>query len=206
MEPMKSVSKLDNEFFAWTKQWERGESPGESSNGDLLRLAEELHRCNYRIWNNEDIARRQDLPDGELRKVKNAVDVLNQKRNDTIEQIDEFLLQNYFSHLADADLPIRTETPGSALDRLSVLSLKIYRMREQTKRKDVDGAHIILCTKKLSILMQQMADLQEAIRQVLQDLEQGRIKMKLYRQFKMYNDPNLNPALYTNGAKLNKQD
>jgi hypothetical protein len=201
MEPKETVGGLHEAFLKWTEVWDRCGIPEEKSAKDLEELPRELHRCNYLVWNNEDLARKQDLPNGELRRVKNTVDTLNQHRNDTIELIDEFLLTHYFSHLMEADLPMRTETPGSAIDRLSVLSLKIFRMREQTQRSNVDEHHVQRCNRKLGILLQQRADLEAAILQVLTDLGRGIIKMKLYRQFKMYNDPNLNPALYKTDVK-----
>ena len=169
-------------------------SPPPSKELESLILQLLVH--NHSLWLQEDFVRRRDVADSAIVDAKRTIDALNQKRNDTIEMIDMWLFENYYRHHGDSDVPLRTETPGSAFDRLSILSLKIYYMSEQTQRKDVDETHRLSCARKLEILRQQQKNLQQALGDMVVALNQGAIKMVLYRQFKMYNDPNLNPQLY----------
>ncbi len=165
------------------------------------------HFHNRSLWAQEDLARRTQAPDAEIVANKRAIDRHNQARNDAIERIDEFLL----SALGLVDpatigsaLPVSTvapgarlnsETAGSMLDRISILGLKIAAMREQTQRSDVDDAHRQACGERLQRLIQQRADLGACFDELLADARTGRAYFKVYRQFKMYNDPRLNPAL-----------
>lgn len=165
------------------------------------------HFHNRSLWAQEDLARRTQAPDAEIVANKRAIDRHNQARNDAIERIDEFLL----SALGLVDpatigsaLPVSTvapgarlnsETAGSMLDRISILGLKIAAMREQTQRSDVDDAHRQACGERLQRLIQQRADLGACFDELLADARAGRAYFKVYRQFKMYNDPRLNPAL-----------
>ncbi|HTX19066.1 MAG TPA: DUF4254 domain-containing protein [Bacteroidota bacterium] len=165
----------------------------------------ELLSRNHELWLHEDFARRRDVAAAEIAETKHAIDSLNQRRNDTIERIDEWLLEHHYGAMAEKNLPLRTETPGSALDRLSILSLKIYYMSEQTKRTDVDDAHRAECRARLRVLKRQQKNLREALKQVLSDLNRGVIRMIVYRQFKMYNDPALNPQLYDKKARGNSR-
>jgi len=163
----------------------------------------ELHHLNFLLWEEEDQARRTDLDATILVRIKRSGHQLNQQRNDAVERIDEWLLENHYGYLADASLPLRTETPGSALDRLSILSLKIYYMGKQLERRDVDEQHIETCRSKLEVLLMQKEDLERALSELIWDLNDGRIRMKAYRQFKMYNDPNLNPHLHGSRKSVN---
>jgi len=163
---------------------------------------EENHAHNCALWEQEDLARRRDVPDSEIAANKRAIDAHNQKRNDAIERIDEHILA------ALQDLTVRrgarqhSETAGAMVDRLSILSLKIKAMREQTRRKDVGKAHIDSCRARLDLLSQQRADLAACLDRLLAEAQRGEAFFKVYRQFKMYNDPTLNPALYrTVGGK-----
>jgi hypothetical protein len=165
------------------------------------------HFHNRSLWAQEDLARRTLAPDADIVANKRAIDRHNQARNDAIERIDEFLL----SALGLVDpatigsaLPVSTvapgarlnsETAGSMLDRISILGLKIAAMREQTQRTDVDDAHRQACGERLQRLIQQRADLGACYDALLADARAGRAYFKVYRQFKMYNDPRLNPAL-----------
>lgn len=165
------------------------------------------HFHNRSLWAQEDLARRTQAPDAEIVANKRAIDRHNQARNDAIERIDEFLLSALGlvdpATLASA-LPrstvaagarLNSETAGSMLDRISILGLKIAAMREQTLRQDVDAAHRQACAERLQRLEQQRADLGACFDELLADARTGRAYFKVYRQFKMYNDPRLNPAL-----------
>ena len=165
------------------------------------------HFHNRSLWAQEDLARRTRVPDAEIVANKRAIDRHNQARNDAIERIDEFLLSALGlvdpATIASA-LPLSTappgarlnsETAGSMLDRISILGLKIAAMREQTLRSDVDAAHRQSCAERLQRLIQQRADLGHCFDGLLADARAGRAYFKVYRQFKMYNDPRLNPAL-----------
>jgi cell division protein FtsB len=162
-----------------------------------------LHLLNYHLWHQEDIARKTDVDDSVIADVKRKIDKLNQTRHDTIERIDDYLCQILNSqNLNNPSLPMNSETPGSIIDRMSILSLKIYHMEEQTKRKDVDIEHIQRCQAKVNILKEQEADLKNCLKILLDEIFSGRKKLKVYRQFKMYNDPMLNPQIYEGNKKL----
>jgi hypothetical protein len=156
------------------------------------------HEQNYRLWHEEDIARSEDVCDARLADVKRKIDKLNQRRNDLIEQLDELLIEQ----LAEADVQpqadarLNTETPGSVIDRLSILALRIFHMRRQFERVDVDQQHRDKSKTRLDVLNQQRTDLLQSLRELLDDVFSGRKCLKVYRQMKMYNDPTLNPYLY----------
>jgi RNase H-fold protein (predicted Holliday junction resolvase) len=154
------------------------------------------HANNGALWEQEDLARRRHVPDAEIAANKRAIDGHNQKRNDAIERIDETLLQSFSGVVRKADARLSSETAGAMIDRLSILSLKIKAMREQTLRKDVDRQHVETCSAKLSRLMEQRSDLASCLDRLLAECERGESYFKIYRQFKMYNDPKLNPAVY----------
>jgi hypothetical protein len=157
---------------------------------------EDNHRFNCALWAEEDLARRRNVPDAEIAKNKRAIDGFNQKRNDAIERIDELLLSSLSSVPKRPEAKQNSETAGAMVDRLSILSLKIFHMRLQTQRKDADTAHIEACSAKLARLVEQRTDLAACFDRLLQEAARGEAFFKIYRQFKMYNDPNLNPALY----------
>lgn len=158
------------------------------------------HRMNFELWHEEDIARRDDLGPERVREAKRTIDRCNQSRNDAIEQIDVWFLAQLPS--ATPASPQHSETPGMIIDRLSILSLKIYHMRLEAKREDATAEHREKCGAKTAILETQARDLQNCLASLLTDLERGARHFKLYRQLKMYNDANLNPQLYRkDGAK-----
>lgn len=192
------VYHLFNSYQIWTRMWHDDEALQPEDNSIFMQVALELHKYNYLIWHQEDIARRSDIDADAIARVKRTIDKLNQKRNDSIERIDEWLCNNKYAHLMTQNLPLRTETPGSVFDRLSILALKVFHMREQTERIGVEQSLIDACQQKLKILLKQQKDLQESLISMLNDLNNGNIRMKIYRQFKMYNDPDLNPQLYKN--------
>jgi hypothetical protein len=192
-----ALERLFDLFPSMTERWHDDRASEDHCDDELLCMVLDLHRQNYLLWHQEDIARREDIGDAAIAAVKRAIDQLNQKRNDAIERIDEWLLNNRYGRLEGQDLPLRTETPGSVFDRLSILSLKIFHMREQTERTDAGRAHRDSCLQKLDILLLQQRDLRGALVQMFTDLDSGNIRMRVYRQFKMYNDPSLNPQIYT---------
>ena len=162
----------------------------------LWEAIETNHRHNSLLWDEEDLARRRQVPDTEIAANKRAIDGHNQKRNDAIERIDERLLNDFSAAKKNANARLSSETPGAMIDRLSILSLKIHHMRLQTQRSDVDRAHIENCLAKLNHLSEQRTDLAACLDRLLAEIPRGESYFKVYRQFKMYNDPALNPALY----------
>jgi hypothetical protein len=166
------------------------------SRGALWTAIEDNHRYNCLLWDEEDLARRRHASDAEIAGNKRAIDGYNQKRNDAIERIDEALLGYFSGKPASGDARLSSETPGGMTDRLSILSLKIRNMRLQTLRADVDRAHIEECQAKLARLIEQRADLGACLDRLLAECARGESRFKVYRQFKMYNDPRLNPAVY----------
>jgi len=162
----------------------------------LWRWVEANHRFNTLLWGEEDKARRTDVDAAEIAASKRLIDQYNQKRNDAIEALDEAILAE-LQHVTPAeDARLNSETAGAMIDRLSILSLKIFHMREQTERTDASPEHIETCRNKLERLQLQRRDLISCLDQLLREAEAGRAYFKVYRQFKMYNDPTLNPYLY----------
>ena len=147
-------------------------------------------------WHFEDIIRDPHIDPSEALSLKRRIDRSNQDRTDLVEQIDSYFRQ-YFSDVKPLpNATINTESPAWAVDRLSILALKIYHMREQAERHDASQEHIAKCKAKLAVLEEQQVDLSTAIDQVLDDIKAGSKYMKVYRQMKMYNDPDTNPVLY----------
>jgi hypothetical protein len=175
--------------------------------GDLWTWVQANHRCNSLLWAEEDLARRTTVADAEIAANKRAIDGHNQARNDATERVDEILLMAM--GLVDAasarsDAPVSTvppgarlnsETAGSIIDRLSILALKARAMRLQTGRQDVDEAHRAASRIKFDRLQQQRSDLGACLDALLAEAAAGRAYFKVYRQFKMYNDPRFNPVL-----------
>ena len=147
-------------------------------------------------WHLEDIIRDENIDPVEALALKRRIDRSNQDRTDLVEEIDTYFRQQYADVTVKDDATINTESPAWAIDRLSILALKIWHMREQTERADADAAHIAKCQAKLDVLLEQRVDLTTAIDQLLDDIAAGRKYMKVYRQMKMYNDPETNPVLY----------
>ncbi len=146
-------------------------------------------------WHYEDLIRDPDIEPGAALKLKRKIDASNQDRTDLVEYIDSYFLQKYKGVKILEDATINTESPAWAIDRLSILALKIYHMKEETEREDASEDHLKACGQKLSVLMEQKKDLSAAIDQLLADIEAGRKYMKVYKQMKMYNDDELNPVL-----------
>lgn len=164
----------------------------------LLEVVCRQHQQNFRLWHQEDIARSPEVSDADLAVVKRTIDQLNQQRNDLIEKVDDYLVREL---TAQGVIPwksarLNTETPGSVIDKLSILSLRIFHMEEQVFRSDATDEHREKVKAKLEILHEQLRDLSNSLKELLDDIYAGRKRMKVYRQFKMYNDPTLNPYLY----------
>lgn len=161
---------------------------------DLFTMIHANHTWNRALWREEDLARRTDAADSEIAGNKRAIDRYNQQRNDAVELIDEWLLA--------AGAPIRddgwlnSETAGSIIDRLSINALKIHHMAQQAERHEAGAEHVDRCRAKLAVMHRQRKDLLDCLQRLLNGLRDGSCGYRLYRQFKMYNDPNLNPCLY----------
>jgi len=147
-------------------------------------------------WHLEDIIRLPSINPTEALKIKRRIDKSNQERTDMVEKMDDYFLDQFKHVEPKPAAKINSETPAWLLDRMSILLLKIYHMKEQTERKDVSEEHLAKCQAKLAILSEQKTDMQMAFDQLMEDILYGERKMKVYRQMKMYNDATLNPMLY----------
>lgn len=158
----------------------------------------EQHSFNYRLWHEEDLARCPDADDQVIARVKRAIDGFNQQRNDWIEKIDDEI-SGFLDRLKvtpDENARLNSETPGSVIDRLSILALRIYHLEEQRDRADATADHRESVANKLAVCLLQQSDLGRSLAELLDDIFSGRKRHRTYRQFKMYNDPTLNPYLY----------
>lgn len=164
-----------------------------------LSLVEQNHRFNYELWHHEDNARRDDKGFEFVYKAKRKIDRCNQQRNDYMEKMDRYLVEQLHPR-QDKAVPFHSETPGMIIDRLSILALKRYHMHLQTERTDVAESHRQQCCHKLSVIETQQKDLAQALDDLLVLVEQGKRSFRVYYQFKMYNDPTLNPQLYKKGG------
>jgi hypothetical protein len=176
-----------------TARWHRAETclAGE---GLLAGLVLEQHRANYDLWHEEDEARSPEASDAMIARVKRAIDRLNQRRNDLVEQIDVMLLREAGEQNESA--PLHSETPGLIVDRLSILALKIFHTAEEARRESASEEHRERNRARLAVLLQQRSDLAGCLDELWEQIVAGERRFRLYRQMKMYNDPELNPALY----------
>lgn len=147
-------------------------------------------------WHLEDIIRDPQIDPVEALALKRRIDRSNQERTDLVERIDSYFWEQYHNIQPQPDAKINTESPAWAIDRLSILHVKIYHMQEQVNRTDVSAEQHEKCTQKLAVLCEQLQDMTTSISQLLSDYASGARIMKVYRQMKMYNDPTLNPVLY----------
>ena len=146
-------------------------------------------------WHYEDIIRDKHIDPVDALTLKRQIDASNQDRTDTVEYIDSYFLEKFKNLEPKADATINSESPAWAIDRLSILALKIYHMHEEANREDASQEHQMKCKAKLDVLLEQRVDLSTAINQLLEDIAAGKKYMKVYRQMKMYNDDELNPVL-----------
>lgn len=151
-------------------------------------------------WHLEDIIRDPAIDPVEALALKRRIDRSNQDRTDMVEELDSYFLQKYAGVEVLPEAVINTESPAWAIDRLSILALKIWHMQEQASRADADEEHRARCRARLDVLLEQRADLSQAVDTLLDDIAAGRRYMKVYRQMKMYNDPTTNPVLYGGAA------
>ncbi|MGD9978829.1 MAG: DUF4254 domain-containing protein [Bacteroidales bacterium] len=152
-------------------------------------------------WHLEDIIRDPKIEPIKALEIKRRIDSSNQDRTDLVEMIDSYFLEKYTTVKPQEDATINTESPAWAIDRLSILALKIYHMQQEVLRTDTAKEHTDKCQARLNILLEQKGDLSSAIDQLLDDIKNGKKYMKVYRQMKMYNDPSLNPVLYAQKSK-----
>ena len=180
-----------------------GPPPAAHAHG-LWHWIERNHVCNALLWDQEDRARRTDVPDAEIVRCKRSIDRHNQQRNDAVEAIDACLLQALGDDRMNALAPLHSETPGAMVDRLSILALKLHHMAIQAGRLEAGSEHVRNCSAKHERLQRQRRDLRDCLERLLREVALGAVRFGLYRQFKMYNDPALNPFLYGSpeGARL----
>ncbi len=191
--PHLNVDELAQRHAAWTVAWHQGPTSPEAAPPWVA--IERNHRMNFDLWHEEDMARRDDLGAERVRQAKRLIDRCNQARNDAIEELDVWLQGQLPA--ASEDRPQHSETPGMIIDRLSILSLKLYHMRIEAGRDSAAEAHRRKCRERCGILETQLADLKACLASLLDELVRGARRFKLYRQLKMYNDAALNPQLYS---------
>lgn len=193
-----AIDSLLADLVAW---WHEVE-PHHDEEGLLGRICD-LHRFNFLLWHEEDIARSPDVTDAKIAQVKRAIDRYNQARNDAIEKVDDWLIAELAARgiAPSQGAPAATETPGAAIDRLSILELRRYHMREQVNRPDATHEHRAKAAEKLVVLDAQRDHLVEAVDRLLSEIFAGKRPLRVFRQMKMYNDPTMNPYLYKTGAK-----
>lgn len=194
MVDVKAITALHRETV---EKWHQGEI--DNRHERFLNVVCRQHQRNFQLWHEEDIARSTDVSNTELAGVKRRIDKLNQQRNDFIERLDDCLIQELqeLHIVADPEARLNTETPGSVIDRLSILALRIYHMREQADRGDASAEHRQKAEERLATLYRQHADLSTSLQELLEDIFAGRKQIKIYRQMKMYNDASMNPYLYS---------
>ena len=157
-------------------------------------------------WHLEDIVRDPSIEPSEGLLIKRKIDASNQQRTDVVEKIDDYFLKKFENVAKEKSATINTESPAWAIDRLSILAIKIYHMNVEANRPDASDEHRDICKRKLDLLIEQRKDLSRAIDQLLDDISKGKKYMKVYRQMKMYNDPALNPVLYQQQIPGNNED
>ncbi len=193
-----TANEIFNRAIGDYHRWDDVDHPIENpyEPGSLEHLLYHKNWIDTVQWHLEDIIRDPQIDPVAALTIKRRIDKSNQDRTDMVEYIDSYLLDKYRDVEPRPDARLNTETPAWAIDRLSILALKIYHMAREAERTDVGDAHRAACRKKLDVLLAQQVDLSGAIEELIGDIEAGRKYMKTYKQMKMYNDPALNPVLY----------
>jgi len=186
------ITRMQDEMTAGLHETE-GQLKIEASADGLMALAMAQHRANFELWHEEDKARAPEVSDAEIARVKRAIDVLNQRRNDLVEKMDMWLIERLEQ---DPAAPLHSETPGLMVDRLSILALKIYHTGQEAHRASATDDHRLRNVGRLALLEEQREDLSGCLDALWAEVLNGTRRFKLYRQMKMYNDPELNPAVY----------
>jgi Protein of unknown function (DUF4254) len=183
-----------------TEVWHEPAPPTQPATEDpLVALITAQHRENFDLWHEEDKARDPEATDAAIAQVKHAIDRLNQRRNDLVEKIDLWLLANLPQQNPEA--PLNSETPGLIIDRLSILALRIFHTHLEAHRESATADHRLRNAERLVLLEEQRSDLTGCLEALLDGIQSGSRRFKLYRQMKMYNDPDLNPAVYKKSAR-----
>ena len=180
-----------------TVEWHSTPAWGGDAVSEAERLILAQHRSNFELWHEEDQARVVGATDGEIAAVKRSIDGLNQRRNDLMERVDEFAF--WACGAQNEAAPMHSESPGLMVDRMSILGLKIFHMREEAGRVTATEEHRRRNWDRLSVLEEQRRDLTGCLAELLVEVRSGRRRFRVYRQMKMYNDPDLNPAMYGGG-------
>ena len=181
-----------------TRLWHESDIAEPFASTELETTILAQHRANYRLWHTEDQARVPGIDDRQLAEIKRTIDRLNQQRNDLTEACDALLLALLLPHrLPHPDAELHSESPGLMIDRLSILSLKLFHTREQLTRSNAPAGHFDRNTDRLAVLQAQRIDLQVALERLWRRVLSSERGFKVYRQLKMYNDPHLNPAVYS---------
>lgn len=198
--PPAATADIDALLAQLVARWHEVE-PAHAEEGLRGRVCD-LHRFNFLLWHEEDIARSPAVTDERIAAVKRAIDRYNQARNDAIETLDDWLIGELAARgiTASASAPAATETPGAAIDRLSILELRRYHMREQVERADATVDHRTKAAEKLVVLDAQRDHLVAALDRLLAEIFSGQRPLRVFRQMKMYNDPTMNPYLYATKA------
>jgi len=193
-----TANEIFNRAIGDYHRWDDVDHPIENpyEPGSLEHLLYHKNWIDTVQWHLEDIIRDPQIDPVAALAIKRRIDKSNQERTDMVEYVDSYLLDKYRDVEPRPDARLNTETPAWAIDRLSILALKIYHMAREAERTDVGDAHRAACRKKLDVLLAQQVDLSGAIEELIGDIEAGRKYMKTYKQMKMYNDPALNPVLY----------
>jgi post-segregation antitoxin (ccd killing protein) len=191
------ITRMQDEMTAALHQTD-GEMEVEASADGLMALAMAQHRSNFDLWHEEDKARAPEATAAEIARVKRAIDLLNQRRNDLVEKMDVWLIERLEQNAAAA---LHSETPGLMIDRLSILALKIYHTRDEADRASATEEHRMRNVERLAVLEEQRDDLAGCLDLLWAEVLGGTRRFKLYRQMKMYNDPELNPAVYAAGGQ-----
>jgi len=195
---MFEASQLVEMQIKLVDRWHRQAVDNPYQGQELAERVCQQHAFNFLLWHEEDIARSPEVGDAKIAEVKRNIDRLNQQRNDAIEQIDDWLTAQLLAQGIEpaSDAPHNSETPGSCVDRLSIMAIRMYHLSEQAQRKDASLEHRQKAQGRLLVCGMQQRDLQTALQRLVDGIASGHLRHRTYRQFKMYNDPSMNPYLY----------